>query len=192
MNIKQTILALEEEMEATYEKLSDLRASDPPTPWGDYDFIGADGQSVRLGDLFGNKDSLILVHNMGRQCPYCTVWADGFSDSYHRIAAKAAFVVTSKETIEAQQKNIKERGWQFPMVSSGDNRILEDLGFLGEGRVIPGLAFFSKNNNGEIFYHSRHVFGSGDQFGMLWHVLDLVGKWDPAEYQLPQPQGQRG
>ncbi len=183
MTTKERIAALEAEIEARYNEISELRIKDMPMPWQDYQFVGGDGESVRLSQLFGDKDRLILVHNMGRQCPYCTVWADGFSDSYHRISARTAFVVTSKETIEAQNRNIQERSWQFPMVSSRDNRILEDLGFLDGDTVYPGLAYFSRNENGEILYRSKHTFGSGDQFGMLWHILDLVGKWDPSEYK---------
>lgn len=72
------------------------------------------------------------------------------------------------------------------MVSSKDNSILEDLGFLDGDTVYPGLAYFSRNEQGVIYYHSMHIFGSGDQFGMLWHLLDLVGKWDPREYRKPE------
>ena len=185
MSVKQQIAALEAEIEARYNELSELRAKEPPEPLKDYTFAGADGESVRLSELFGHHDRLILVHNMGRQCPYCTIWADGFSDSYRRIAGKTAFVVTSKETVEEQQRNIRERGWQFPMISSKNNQILEDLGFLEGGTVYPGLASLSRNEKGEVFYHGKQVFGSGDQFGMLWHLFDLVGKWDPAEYRAP-------
>jgi len=186
LSVNKRINALEAEIEARYNELSELRAKDEPLPLKDYDFTGPDGKNVRLSKLFGPHDSLILVHNMGRQCPYCTIWADGFSDSYHRVSQKTAFVVTSRETVEEQQRNIKERGWQFPMVSSRGNRILEDLGFLEGDTVYPGLAYFTRDEHGEILYHSKHVFGSGDQFGMLWHLFDLVNKWDPAEFQKPR------
>ena len=45
----------------------------------DYELIGWGNKKVRLSSLFGEKDELILVHNMGRGCPYCTMWADGFN-----------------------------------------------------------------------------------------------------------------
>ena len=185
MTLKQQIMQLEAEMEAKYDQLSELRAKAEPQALKDYKFNDVNGKAVVLSELFGQHDKLILVHNMGRQCPYCTIWADGFSDSYHRISRKMAFVVTSTETPGQQQENIRERGWQFPMVSSGNNSILEDLGFLEGDTVYPGLALFSRNTKGELFYHGKQVFGSGDQFGMLWHLMDLAGKWDPAEYSRP-------
>lgn len=183
MSIRKRIAELEGEIEDRYNELSELREQDEPLPCEDYDFIGADGNMVKLSSLFGGHDRLVLVHNMGRQCPYCTIWADGFSDSYHRIAQKLAFAVTSKEGIGEQAQNIRERSWQFPMVSSRNNSFLEDLGFLDGDTVYPGLASFSKNEEGQVFFHGKRVFGSGDQFGMLWHLFDLAGKWDPAEYQ---------
>lgn len=186
MTTEERITRLEEEMEQKYSELSELRAQADPVPLKDYEFIGSDHKTVKLSELMGDSDRMIIVHNMGRQCPYCTVWADGFSDSYHRISKKVPFVVTSKETVEEQKKNIEERNWQFPMVSSKDNRFLEDLGFLPGDLIYPGLAHVSKNPAGELFFHSRHTFGGGDNFGMLWHILDLVGKWDPEEYKKPE------
>ena len=34
---------------------------------------------VRLSELFGEHDDLVIIHNMGASCRYCTLWADGFS-----------------------------------------------------------------------------------------------------------------
>lgn len=184
MNLEEQIHQLEEEIETKSEQLSELRAQAKPTPIKDYDFIAHDGEVVRLSELFGESDRLIMVYNMGRQCPYCTVWADGFSDSYHRISQKLPFVVTSKETIEKQRENIAERGWQFPMVSSKENQFLEEMGFLKDGMMYPGMALLCKNEAGEIASHSRQVFGPGDNYGMLWHVFDLAGVWDAAEYSV--------
>lgn len=182
MNLEEQIHQLEEEIEKAADQLSELRAQAEPTPIKDYDFIALDGEVVSLSELFGESDRLIIVYNMGRQCPYCTVWADGFSDSYHRISQKFPFIVTSKETIERQQANIAERGWQFPMVSSKDNQFLEEMGFLKDGRMYPGLALLCKNEAGEMASHGRRGFGPGDNFGLLWHVFDLAGVWEADEY----------
>jgi len=184
MTHQNHIRTLEREIEEKYERLSELRAKVSPQKISDYTFIASDGNRVTLAELFGTADRLIMVHNMGRQCPYCTIWADGFSDSYHRISEKVPFIVTSKETVDVQQKNIEERGWTFPMVSSGDNQFLEDMGFLAGGSIYPGLGFFCKNEDGENFYHGKHVFGSGAQYGMLRHIFDFAGVWDPADYEV--------
>ena len=191
MDNTERIASLETEIETRYNELSRLRAQQEPVPIVSYVFAAADGRTVSLADLFGDKERLLLVHNMGRQCPYCTVWADGFSDSYHRLAKKMAFVVTSKETTDAQERNIKERGWTFPMVSSSDNLFLEDLQFVNGDTLYPGLAYLSRDREGNVFYHGKHLFGSGDNFGMLWHMLDLAGQWDEEEYAMPAPQAER-
>ncbi len=31
------------------------------------------------GEMFGDKKQLLLIHNMGQGCRYCTLWADGFN-----------------------------------------------------------------------------------------------------------------
>lgn len=69
------------------------------------------------------------------------------------------------------------------MVSSRDNQFLEDMEFTVGENIYPGLGFFFKNDDGEIFYHGKHVFGRGDQYGMLWHIFDLAGVFDPADYE---------
>ncbi len=150
-----------------------------------YELLDGRGKPVDLKDLFGTHDRLILVYNMGRQCPWCTTWADGFSDNYHRIAEKMAFVVVSSETPEIQQQNRKERDWHFPMVSAKNSPILQDLGFVKGDTLHPGFVFFSKDDANHLYFHDRYTFGPGDHFGMLWHLLDLVGKWDRADYAPP-------
>ena len=186
MTIEEKINHLDAEIEQQYLELSELRANAPATIIKDYEFLSHDGGVVKLSELFGERNRLVIVHNMGRQCPYCTVWADGFSDSYYRFKDKFPFWVTSKETVERQKKNMEERNWQFPMVSSHDNQFLEELGFRKDGAVYPGLAFICKSPLGELAFHGRHNFGPGDQFGMLWHMFDLVGLWDEKGYKKPE------
>ena len=36
------------------------------------------GETTLL-DLFGDRDTLLAIHNMGQGCRYCTLWADGFN-----------------------------------------------------------------------------------------------------------------
>ena len=43
----------------------------------DYDLVDSENQKIKLSQLFGTKKDLILVHNMGKSCPYCTMWAEG-------------------------------------------------------------------------------------------------------------------
>ena len=36
-------------------------------------------RETNLLELFGKKDKLLVIHNMGQGCRYCTLWADGFN-----------------------------------------------------------------------------------------------------------------
>ncbi len=45
----------------------------------DYKLYGPGNKSVKLSQLFGDKEDLIVIHNMGTDCSYCTMWADGFN-----------------------------------------------------------------------------------------------------------------
>ena len=66
-------------LESARQKMADLRRRMPPEPVKDYELKGPEG-SVRLSEMFADKTDLILIHNMGSECPYCTMWADGPGD----------------------------------------------------------------------------------------------------------------
>lgn len=170
------------ELEKLKDEVEELRKKLPITEINDYVFIDNEGKEVKLSSLFNDGETLIMVHNMGRQCPYCTTWADGFSDSYYRIAEKVPFIVTSKENYKKQRDNIKERNWKFKMVSSENNSFLEDLHFRDGNIQNPGLMLLTKDKEGKIFKGTMYIFGPGDDFGMLWHILNLSDAWKVEDY----------
>jgi len=86
------------------QKMRDVQAAVEPEPVKDYTFRRADGGSVRLSELFGDKADLFVIHNMGQSCRYCTLWADGFNGAYAHLSNRAAFVVSSPDTPEKQRK----------------------------------------------------------------------------------------
>jgi predicted dithiol-disulfide oxidoreductase (DUF899 family) len=88
-------------------------ASLEPEEVSDYTFATADG-TVRLSALFSGNRDLIVIHNMGTTCPYCTLWADGFNGISDHLASRAAFVVSSPDRPEVQKKFAAGRGWRFP------------------------------------------------------------------------------
>ena len=77
-----------------------------------------DNKTVKLSSLFGNKGDLILIHNMGKNCPMCTMWADGFNGVLQHLEDKAAFVVVSPDGPRTQKNFAKSRGWKFKMLSA--------------------------------------------------------------------------
>jgi predicted dithiol-disulfide oxidoreductase (DUF899 family) len=84
--IKSQIQELEENILKQKKKLADLRKKASPEAVTDYTFQAHDGSEIRLSDMFGPHHDLILVHNMGKACPYCTLWADGFTGHIWRTA----------------------------------------------------------------------------------------------------------
>src|SRR5262245_49724818 len=74
-----------------------VRAKAPKRRVADYELAHADGSTVKLSALFGDKGQLVLIHNMGKSCPYCTMWADGFNALWKNVGEKAAFALVNND-----------------------------------------------------------------------------------------------
>ncbi len=141
---------------------------------GDYEFADGNG-AVALAELFGDKDELVVVHNMGASCPYCTMWADGYSGVTSYIEERAAFVVASPDAPDAQKAFAKEHGWKFRMVSSQGNSFFGDMGFEdGDGNPFPGVSTFRKRGDGSVEHLASAAFGPGDKFCSVFSFFDLL------------------
>jgi predicted dithiol-disulfide oxidoreductase (DUF899 family) len=97
-------------------QMREVQADAEPEEVRDYEFATSQGL-VRLSALFGDKADLIVIHNMGASCPYCTLWADGYNGIYHHLSSRAAFVISSPDRPDVQKEFATGRGWRFPMVS---------------------------------------------------------------------------
>jgi predicted dithiol-disulfide oxidoreductase (DUF899 family) len=104
------------EIAALRDKMRELQQTVEPEEVADYVLTGADGP-VRLSALFGGKDTLFVIHNMGKTCPACTMWADGYNGVVPHLESRAAFVVTSPDDPATQAAFAASRGWRFHMVS---------------------------------------------------------------------------
>jgi predicted dithiol-disulfide oxidoreductase (DUF899 family) len=169
------------------EKMRDTLATVEPQEVADYEFATTDG-SVRLSQLFGDHEDLILIHNMGASCSYCTLWADGYNGIHQHVVARAAFAVTSPDRPDVQKKFAQSRGWQFPLVSHAESTFAADMGYRSaKGGWIPGVSVFKRSGN-TIARVSDTGFSPGDDYCTLWHFFDLlpggVGDW-PAKAKTP-------
>lgn len=175
-------------LKANYEEINRLRGeihalmqADEPAEVGDYTFAGQ-GEEVQLIDLFGDKTDLIVIHNMGAGCPYCTLWADGFNGVVSHLEDRAAFVVTSPDTPAAQAKFAESRGWKFRMLSHEGTSFAEDMGYKDERGFQPGISVFQKRD-GKVVRVSDRPLGPGDDFCAIWHIFDLIPEgangWEP-------------
>jgi predicted dithiol-disulfide oxidoreductase (DUF899 family) len=161
-------------------RMRTLQAAVEPQRVDDYEFATPDGK-VRLSALFDDDDTLIVIHNMGAGCPYCTLWADGFNGSYPHLRDRAAFVVSSPDPPERQRQFAQSRGWKFPMVSVAGTRFAQDMGYWQGGHPMPGVSVFKRNGSG-IVRVSDTPFSPGDDFCFVWHFFDLIPE-GPAGWQ---------
>jgi predicted dithiol-disulfide oxidoreductase (DUF899 family) len=167
-------------------KMRELQQSIEPEEVTDYEFATLEGKT-RLSQLFGDKKQLFVIHNMGTSCPMCTLWADGFNGVLPHLADRAAFVVSSPDNPEKQQKFATSRGWRFRMVSHQDTEFAGEMGYRGDNGWLPGVSVFEKRN-GKIVRVSDTSFGPGDDFASIWHFFDLLPEgakgWRPKfKYQ---------
>jgi predicted dithiol-disulfide oxidoreductase (DUF899 family) len=163
-------------------KMREARSAAEPEEVRDYVFSTSNG-SVRLSELFADKPDLIVIHNMGSSCPYCTLWADGFNGLYEHIANRAAFVMASPDAPATQKSFAAGRGWRFPMVSHAGTTFAADMCYRGEDSGwLPGVSVLRKEAS-RILRVSDTAFNPGDDFCALWHMFDLLPggakDWEP-------------
>jgi predicted dithiol-disulfide oxidoreductase (DUF899 family) len=160
------------EIGALRKKMRELQQAVEPEEVSDYAFSSSDGP-LRLSQLFGDKDDLIVIHNMGAGCPYCTLWADGFNGVLPHLENRAAFVLATPDAPETQRKFAASRGWRFRMVSHQGTSFAADMGYRGERGFLPGVSVFQRRD-GKILRVSDTGLGPGDDFCSLWHFFDLL------------------
>ena len=176
-----------QELDKAQKKLAELRRRLPHEPVSDYQLQSPDGP-VNLSALFGDKEDLILVHNMGSGCSYCTMWADNFNGVAHHLQDRAAFVLVSPDSPADQQAFARGRGWRFPIYSAQDSTFTADMGFQSTAGGFmsgfqPGVSVFRKNGDGGITRVAKDHFGPGDSYCGAWHLFSLLpdgwAGWDP-------------
>lgn len=165
------------------QQLSHLRRKTRPKAVADYRFSDMEGKPLRLSQAFGRQKDLIVVHNMGRRCPYCTMWADGFNGVLPHLENRAAFLVASPDEPKDQKSFHRSRGWKFRMASTRGSTFSHDMGFEpAPGQCMPGYTTFRKKQ-GRIERVSSTFFGPGDDYCSVFHFFDLladgIGDWGP-------------
>jgi len=162
-------------------KMRELQSAIEPEIIQDYEFSTLSG-TVKLSDLFADKNTLFIVHNMGTGCPYCTLWADGFNGILGHLEDRAAFVMSTPDAPDKQQRFAESRDWKFRMISHQGTTFAEDMGYKGEDHWLPGVSVFQKLN-GQVVRVSDASFGPGDDFCSIWQFCDLLPEgadgWQP-------------
>ncbi len=176
-------------LEEAKRKLVEVSRRIGPERVEDYELQGREGV-MSLSEMFGDKQDLILIHNMGSECPYCTMWADEFNGVLRHLQDRTAFVVVSPNSVDVQQAVRKTRGWAFEMYSAEGTSFIKDMGFESDGvsynsNAMPGVSTFRKNADGTIDRIAKDFFGPGDLYCGVWHLFDLLADGvDDWEAQL--------
>ncbi|MEZ9231464.1 DUF899 family protein [Vibrio amylolyticus] len=176
------IQALERQIFELNSKLIELRKSNSVREEvADYPFETLQGP-ISLSQLFETKDTLLVIHNMGQGCRYCTLWGDGFNGFIPHLESVMSVVMVSKDTPADQRRFASSRGWHFRMAShSGGQYIQEQSVMEGESNM-PGAVVYELID-GKIFRQSSAIFGPGDLYCSMWSLLGLAGMsasdWTP-------------
>lgn len=175
----------------------------------DYVFHGADGEDVRLSELFAPGQDTLVVYNfmygpeMEAACPSCTSFLDGLNGNAAHIAQNVSLAVVAKSSAPRVQAYADARGWdRLRMLSSEGTSFNRD--YHGEddaGNQNTIIHVFVREPDGTV----RHTYSSElslelpdpgqnprhiDLMWPLWNVLDLTprgrGKdWQPKrEYDM--------
>jgi len=168
----EKLAALRRDIAALRQKMRAVQRSAEPQEVENYRFPSSDG-TVRLSQLFGGKEYLFVIHNMGTACPHCTMWADGFNGVLPHLAGRAAFVVSSPDDPATQRAFAAARGWRFRMVSHQGTSFAADMGYRDESGFLPGVSVFRRAGDA-IVRVSDAPFERGDDFCTVWHFFDLL------------------
>lgn len=187
--MNEEILALEREIYEKSLQLAKLKGAQQGTEVPDYTFTTATGE-VALSTLFGGQEQLLVIHNMGQGCRYCTLWADGLNGQLAHLESAMAVVLVSKDPPEVQRRLANTRGWRFAMASHGGGDYIREQTVMEGQDNMPGAVVYQKRD-GKLFRRNACVFGPGDLYCPTWHLLGMAGfdtgNWTPqfAYWQRP-------
>ncbi len=160
---------------AAKKELLEAIKANGPEPIEDWTLRNPDGSDVTLSELFGEHDELLIVHNMGSGCSYCTLWGDGFRGIAGHVERRCAFVLCSDDEPERLAQHAERRGWNFRCVSGQGSDFARAMGYRNEaGKPLPGVSALHRKADGSIVRTGHTPFGPGDDFCAVWPFFDLL------------------
>jgi predicted dithiol-disulfide oxidoreductase (DUF899 family) len=201
---RDKLLEAEMALRRQTEAVAALRRALPPGGEIREDYVfdeGDDARPVRLSQLFGDKQVLLLYSYMygpamERPCPSCTAMLDALDGEAPHIAQKVALAVAARSPIARILEFTKPRGWsQLRLISSANNSFHPDYhSETAEGAQRPILNVFSRGGDGVIRHryatelafaptepgqNARHI----DSIWPLWGALDFSPEGRGADTQ---------
>jgi len=187
---RNRLLSEEIELRRKNEQVAALRRS---LPAGgeipeDYAFEGANGV-VRLSQLFGDKDTLVLYSMMfgpqrEKACPMCTAMLTSWDGTARNLRERVAVAVTARSPIERLLDFKRERGWQNLQIYSDAKGDYTRSYVSADDGDVPGLSIFTRRDgvirhfwsgemSGEMADPDQDPRGAPD-LDPLWTILDLT------------------
>lgn len=187
-DLHQQIAALETDIQKKKDELLALRRKMPKELVANHELKDDYGLPITLRELFGNYKDLIVIHNMGQACAYCTLWADGLNGFVPHILTRSALALVSPDEPNAMRAFAESRGWKFPMISSKGSDFSKALGFETEEGALPGFSAFRLNDDETISRVGFAHFGPGDDYCGIWFMLGLLqdglAGWSPKHVRV--------
>jgi len=173
-----------EEIRKIQSRMQEISLSQSKLLKGKYRFATKDAE-LSLEDLFGDKEDLIIIHNMGASCVYCTSYADGLNGILGHLEDRASVVLLSPDPVEVQLKFACERGWNYRMISADGVgwELSEEVGLIWKDEGFhPGFITLHKSDEG-IELVSVMSFDPGDAYCPIWPIMSLLkdgaNEWHP-------------
>lgn len=171
-------------------QLAALRRKEDDTEVKNYIFQTQAGE-ISLAELFTDKERLLIIHNMGQGCRYCTLWADGINGVLDHLEDAMAVALVSKDPPELQRRLALDRGWKFKMASHNGGDYMAEQCSMGEQSNYPGASIYEHKGD-KIVRRGRTMFGPGDLYSPVWHFLSLGGQstsdWTPQYHYWRPPE----
>jgi predicted dithiol-disulfide oxidoreductase (DUF899 family) len=197
---RNALLAEEIELRRHIERVAALRRTLPAggeVP-EDYAFEG-DGGAVRLSQLFGDKDSLVIYSMMfgpqrERACPMCTAMLTSWDGTARNLRERVALAVTARSPIERLLGYKQERGWKNLQIYSDGKGDYTRAYVSAEDGDVPSITVFTRADGKVRHFWSAEMSGEMADPGQdprgapdvdaLWTILDLTpagrgAKWYP-------------
>lgn len=184
------ITRIEREIYQLSKKLKELRKVSPGVEVRNYRFETLTGP-VGLRELFGRRNQLLVIHNMGQGCRYCTLWADGLNGLVPHIESALSLVLVSRDDPEVQQRFAASRGWRFRLASHGGGDYIREQAVMEGADNMPGAVVYARK--GDVIYRKNACsFGPDDAYCAVWPLLGMAGigedDWTPQYRYWQRPQ----
>lgn len=186
----EEIRALEREIFERIQRLNQLQKQNERAEVPDYTFSTQDGKTTLL-EMFGDHDRLLVIHNMGQGCRYCTLWADGFNGFVPHLESAMSVFLVSKDPPDVQRRFANDRGWRFKLASHGGGDYIQAQTVYEGEHNAPGAVVYERD--GETIYRKNDCsFGPGDLYCSIWSLMGLAGlgeeEWTPQYKYWSRPQ----